>query len=205
MKTPKISKMKAVAVVAVLCFMVIPTVNAGNLIRDGYVYGGDGGEDWNEYPNFPEDVPENRTSLTCICARRGWDIWNRQVYDVGFAIYVMRLRDGEPHAWNFVGSIVTRYDDENGPVQEMEYTLLDFWDGETSLRFDIVVEGVHTESKFYTKTLTGTIYTDGPVEPQTYSRTFYGWDYHNSNSNVNEAVAASAAASSGVSGSPVPR
>ena len=80
-----------------------------------------------------------------------------------------------------------------------------FWNSETSLGFDIVIGGVNTESRFYTMTLTGTIYTDGSAEPQHYSRTFYGWDYHNNNNNINEVMSVSMVASSGGAGSPVPR
>jgi hypothetical protein len=184
MKTPKISKLKAVAAVVMICIIAMPAVSAGGLIKTHYGYTPGGDDDWNEQPDFPADVPENGSSLTCICARRGWDIWNRQVYDVGFAIYVMRKCDGEPHVWNFVGSIVTRYEDENGPVEEAEYSSIMYWDSETSIGFDIVIGGVHTEPTFYTKTLTGRITIDGPDAPRTYSRTFYGRDYLNNN-NVN--------------------
>lgn len=202
-KTPKIDKSKAVAVLVIAFLLAIPTVSAGGLlIRQGF--GGSSGDEWNEEPNFPADVPENRTSLTSICARRAWDIWNRHVYDVGFALYVMRRCDGEMHAWNFVGTIVTRYDDENGPVEETEYSRLMFWDSETSIGFDIVIGGVHTEPVFYTKTLTGMIYSDGDAPPRDYSRTFYGRDFLG-NSNVNEVAAISEVVASGGTGSPVPR
>lgn len=51
--------------------------------------------------NFPTQLPPGVSSLTIISTRHAIDIWHLKVWDVGYSIWIMRLRDGNSHNWAF--------------------------------------------------------------------------------------------------------
>jgi len=132
--------------------------------------------DYDENPEFPDELPDGMSSITCITAIREFSFWQQSIYDIGFTVWAMRARDGNPHTWEFDGELFIKYDSESGDTEIVPLNLYDTWTGTTYLRFDIVIEDLVIHPVFYTMLLVGNIYADG-VYQRSYSRTFYGLDY----------------------------
>ena len=164
----KIKIYAGVFLVVALFLATTVTVNAGDpgpmghkipgVLVDRYIY-------VEEEPVFPDELPFGTSSLTVITRVRVIDIWHGIAYDVGFTVWVMKLRDGPFHFWDFDGQIDVVYREGN-ELSIINKDLYDSWEGYFFPGFRIErAARVIIEDNFYTAHVTATITKDlGPPE-----------------------------------------
>lgn len=126
---------------------------------------------WEENPSFPSELPDGVSSLSAVVGRYTFNFWTMQVYSVGYAVKVMRLRDGENHSWEFNGNVETTY--AFAPTNHRTVQRIDTWSGTHWGGFDLVTEDTDYETSFDTKHVQGTISKDIGGDSSK-DRTFYG-------------------------------
>ncbi len=181
----KMCVLAGIFVVAMFLLTTVPTIammpNQQMAQQYGVYY-----ED--ESYSFPPELPPGTSSLTCITKRRAIDPWHGIVYDVGFSVWSMRLRDGPAHWLDFTGEISVVW--HKGQVaQIISHNKYLPWQDYVFGGFDIYrLEQFLFPQPFYTATLTGVIYKDmGAPEPK--SRDFVGLNYYYENGLISDPMA----------------
>lgn len=130
--------------------------------------------------SFPAQLPPGTSSLSCITKRHAgiFNPWSGQIliYDVGFSMWSMRLRDGPTHDLNFCGTLTVK-EHKDSVAQNTPYPIQISWTGWVLGGFDIYRAGTYIfPQDFYTATIHGIIYKDmGTFEYKT--RDLYGYNY----------------------------
>lgn len=129
-----------------------------------------------EQTNFPPTLPDGTSSLTCVVKRRAFDLWNGIVYDVGYSIYIMKKTDGQPHTWNFDGTLQVYWRAGNAP-ETIPVHLSTTWNMYLPLGFRIQSAGTYPLPPFYMAHLSATVIKDMGTNEQ-FEKDFCGFYYY---------------------------
>ncbi len=131
-----------------------------------------------EEPTFPDELPFGTSSISCITICRAIDFWHGAVYDVGFSIFSMRLRNGaEHHKYMPSGMITITY--HKGQIPQYIPLTPSYiqWDGWVLGGFSINRDGtVIIDQPFYSAIVHGWIYKDLGA-PEYLTRDLTGYNY----------------------------
>jgi hypothetical protein len=157
----KIGIWAGIFVVAMFLLTIVP-VNATVVPMERAIQKAIPGVQYTEEPtNFPAQLPPGVSSLTVITARRAFDPWHLRVWDVGYSIWIMRLRDGNPHSWTFNYQMSTKYTQSSQPVVTQIQCDPQTWTTFVFPGFDIIrYSFVSLPPLYYTAELSGTVIKD---------------------------------------------
>jgi hypothetical protein len=132
---------------------------------------------------FPAQLPPGTSSLSCITKRHAgiFDPWSHRVfiYDVGFSVWSMLLRDGSVHWLDFPATITVVWHKGQAAVNVPD-PISDSWTSYVAGGFSIEREQLYIfDQPFYTATVHGIISKDmyGLIDPEYKTRDLYGYNY----------------------------
>lgn len=127
--------------------------------------------------NFPQQLPPDTSSLSCITKRKAMDLWHMCVYDVGFSYWAMCLRDGPTH-WLFFDGTISVIWHKGQEAQNINHPLYHVWSNYVVPGFTIDrLELNLFPEAFYTASVGGYIFKD--MGGLTYiNKEFTGYNYY---------------------------